>query len=150
MENPDGKIRKLTWWERQQLERQGCQAEDWEAVEISDGTDFNLMRDIIFLGHVRLGLLGGEEGAGDGIFRSTLKDCTVSDHVLIRDVSMLEGCTIGTGAHIENVGNIRFEPEAMCGLGVAVGALDETGSRPVYLYPGLSSQMAELMARNPM
>ncbi|MDE6771729.1 MAG: DUF4954 family protein, partial [Muribaculaceae bacterium] len=58
-------------------------------------------------------------------------------------------CRVGKGALIENVARIEFEPEAPCGVGISISALDETGSRPVVAYPGLSSQTATLMARVP-
>ncbi len=130
MHNPmtdDVSPRRPEWWQRARLERQGCSSDDWNLVAISPAVDLSLIRNVRFCGKVIL-----EAGA------------------VVHDVpGGLVNCRVGKGARIENVAKIEFEPEAACGVGVAVAALDETGSRPVYIYPGLSSQIATLMARVP-
>lgn len=126
----DCKERKLEWWERCQLESQGCRAADWTRVRVKDDTALASLRDVEFVGDVSLGSLNAE--AGDVIERVRLVNCKIGDYVTIR-----------------NVGSIEFEPESPCGLGTEVCVLDESGSRPVAIYPGLSAQMALLMARMP-
>lgn len=61
----------------------------------------------------------------------------------------ISNCIIRENATVENVDTIEFEPEATHGIGVMVSVLDETGSRAIPIYPGLSSQMATFMARDP-
>lgn len=126
----DSKERKLEWWERCQLESQGCRAADWTRVRVHDDTDLAAVRDVEFVGDVSLGALNA--AAGDVIERVRLVNCKIGDYVTIR-----------------NVGCIEFEPESPCGIGTEVCVLDESGSRPVVIYPGLSAQMALLMARMP-
>lgn len=119
--------RHLEWWEIRQLEEQGCSSDCWDSVTVSAHTDLSLIRNSHFGGEVAIG----------------------SD-VLIRNVAGgIHNCRIGDGARVENVARIEFEPEAPCGVGTPVSALDETGSRPVAIYPGISSQTATLMARVP-
>lgn len=129
-QNPDpsrSAPRRLEWWESARLEKQGCSAADWNSVKISPLADFSLIRNVRFGENVVV-----EEGA------------------VVRDIpGGIANCRVGKGARIENVARIEFEPEAMCGVGTLVSALDETGSRPVAIYPGLSSQTATLMARVP-
>lgn len=76
----------------------------------------------------------------------------VSEHTdlsRIRNVRFSGEIHLGNGVLLENIGLMEFEPEAPCGIGTEVCVLDETGSRAVRIYPGLSAQAAMLMARDP-
>lgn len=119
--------RHLTPEEVSRLEQQGCSSDNWESVTISPLTDLSNIRNAHFGGRVSIG-----EGA------------------VIRNVpGGIFNCTVCRDARIENVARIEFETEAPCGVGIAVACLDETGSRPVRAYPGLSAQVATLMTRCP-
>lgn len=117
----------LDWWQIAALEKQGCSADDWNRVKISQGVNLDRIRNVHFGGNVSV-----ESGA-----------------VLRNIPGGIYNCRVGQEAVIENVSRIEFEEEAPCGVGISVAALDETGSRPVKIYPGLSSQIATLMARVP-
>lgn len=120
-------LRNLKWWETAQLEKQGCTAENWDHIHVAPDIDLTGIRNAHFSGNV-----------------------TISEGTVIRNVpGGIRNCHIGKDVCIENVARIEFEPEAACGVGIAVCALDETGSRPVRAYPGLSAQVATLMAREP-
>lgn len=143
-------FRVPTWWERQQLERQGCLSTDWSLVEIHTGCHLESLRNVRLDGHCRIGVLGDADHPGSGIENARLEDCVIADGVTIRNVGgSIRNAVVEEGAVIENVGRIEFEPEASCGLGLQVSVLDETGSRPVAIYPGLSAQAAVLMALEP-
>lgn len=117
----------LKWWQRDQLEKQGCSATDWRLVAVSPRVNLLNIRNVRFSGSIVI-----EEGA------------------IVRDIpGGISNCHIGRHAIVENVARIEYESEAPCGVGVAVSVLDETGSRPVVIYPGLSAQIATLMARVP-
>lgn len=118
---------RLVWWQIQQLEKQGCSSDDWTSVLVSPATDLSKLRNAHFGGRVTIGKGAVIRNVPGGIFN----------------------CRVGENAVIENVARIEFEPEAPCGVGISISALDETGSRPVVAYPGLSSQVATLMARVP-
>ncbi|MDE6769691.1 MAG: DUF4954 family protein [Muribaculaceae bacterium] len=119
--------KQLEWWQTAQLEKQGCSADNWELVTFSPDVDLRLVRNVHFGGNVIV-----EGGAR------------------LRNVpGGIHNCRIGKDAIVENVARIEFEEEAPCGVGISIAALDETGSRPVKAYPGLSSQIATLMARVP-
>ena len=119
--------RQLQWWQTAQLEKQGCSADDWNRVRFSPDVDLKTIRNVHFGGHVSV-----ESGAR------------------LRNIpGGIYNCRVGRDAVIENVYRIEFEEEAPCSVGTSVAALDETGSRPVKIYPGLSSQIATLMARVP-
>ncbi len=67
----------------------------------------------------------------------------------IRNVRLSGDVHIGANVTIENVGLLEMDSSAMCGLGTEVCVLDETGSRSVKIFPGLSAQLATLIARDP-
>lgn len=67
----------------------------------------------------------------------------------IRNVRFSGKMLIGSGVVLENIGLLEFEAEAPCGVGTEVCVLDETGSRAVRIYPGMSSQLAMITARDP-
>ena len=109
-----------------------------------------MVRSTRFVGDVKIGMLQADSGHDEGIYNAMIKDCVIGDHVYISGVAgRLEGLTIDDEACIENVGRIIAEPEADFGVGTAVSVLDETGSRPVYIFPGLTAQLAVLMAHRP-
>jgi len=140
----------MEWWEIQQLERQGCYAADWGEVLVSDTTDLRLIRRVYFEGKVSIGRLQREEGLRCGISDALLEDTKIGDDVEIRNVpGGVHNVIIGDRVRIINTDSIRIESDAPCGVGTTVSVLDETGSRPVVIYPGLSAQMACLMARLP-
>lgn len=115
-----------------------------------DGLDMRLVRSCRFSGTVKIGALASGQEREQGIFNAVIRDCTIGDNVFISGVAgCLEGLTIDDDVRIENVGRIIAEPGADFGVGTAVSALDETGSRPVYIYPGLTSQIAAMMAHRP-
>lgn len=109
------------------LESQGCYSDDWDLVKISAGTNLGKIRNVVFRGSVEIG----------------------SDAEIINVHGGLENVSIGNGVRIVNVAKIKNSKGATCGIGAKVDVLDETGSRPVRIYPGLSAQTATLAARIP-
>ena len=66
----------------ERLEQQGCSATDWQTVEMTPETDAALIRDVEFIGTVRLGRLDRSVRAEAGIRHAMLRDCTLGDDVL--------------------------------------------------------------------
>ncbi|MBD5237885.1 MAG: DUF4954 family protein [Bacteroidales bacterium] len=129
-----------------ELTANGCRALDWKRVKFHPNTDFSRFHNLSLEGDIRF-------GASDhtNIYENArIVNCIFGDYVTIRNIGIkLENCHIGNRARIENVGSVTFEPEALCGVRTEVSVLDETGSRPVIIYPGLTAQIALLMAREP-
>lgn len=71
------------------------------------------------------------------------------DPYLIRNVNFHGVIHIGANVTLENIQRLEYTPGARCGIGTRVAVLDETGSRSVPIFPGLSSQIATLYARVP-
>lgn len=117
-----------TWWKIAQLEKQGCICDNWESITFSPDVDLEKIRNVCFGTNVSV-----ESGA------------------IVRNIrGGVSNCRIGKDAVIENVDRIEFDHEAACGVGTLICALDETGSRPVVAYPGITAQAATLMAREPI
>ncbi len=148
MQNPDR--RQLTMEQAALLERHGCTCPDWNRVRISPDTDLRLIRFCRFYGDVSIGsLLRGAE-ASEGLYNAVIADCNIGDNVYINNVGgRLYGLNIGSRVRIDNVGRIEAEPGASFGIGTEVSALDETGSRHVAIFPGITSQIATLAAHRP-
>lgn len=111
----------------EQLESQGCFSEDWTLVDISENTDLRRIRNVYFRGRVSIG--SGAE--------------------IINVPGGLLDVRIGDNVRIVNVDRIERTPDATFGIGTEVAVLDETGGRPVKIYPGISSQVATLAAMRP-
>ncbi|MDE7409692.1 MAG: DUF4954 family protein [Muribaculaceae bacterium] len=113
--------------EIEMLERQGCFSDDWNKVKISEKTDLRRIRNVYFRGNVSV-------GAGTEIINvpGGLCDVRIGDHV-----------------RIVNVARIESHAGAVFGIGTEVAVLDETGSRPVKIYPGISSQTAAVAVLMP-
>lgn len=145
-----GAYRPLALAEIGRLKAQGCYSSDWSRVSVREGIDLHFIRSVRFAGTVKIGAFINTDSDDIGIYNAVIKDCIIGDDVFISGVAgRLEGLTIDDNVRIENVGRIIAEPEADFGLGTAVSVLDETGSRPVYIYPGLTAQIATLMAHRP-
>lgn len=141
-------FRNPEWWEIQQLEKQGCTAEDWNLITIARNCDLKRIHEIDFEGSVTIGLL--DDSKGGKLCRALIRNSVIGDGVTVRNVpGGLINTTVGEGALICNVDRIEFEPEATCGVGTEVAVLDESGSRRVLIWPGLSAQIAALIARTP-
>ncbi|MCM1153635.1 MAG: DUF4954 family protein [Muribaculum sp.] len=142
--------RPLEWWEVQQLERQRCSATDWSLVKVGSDVDLSLIRDVEFIGANVVEGLDSAQWPGCGLKSITADNCRFEPGVRVRYVpGGLHNVLVETSAVIENTDRIEFEPEALCGQGVIVNVLDESGSRPVKIHAGLSAQSAALMARIP-
>lgn len=140
----------LTPRQIEHLKQNGNIATDWSKVKIHPEADLELIRGCEFEGDVAVGLLDSEKYPGSGLRRVLLRDTTVGDGVRLRNIpGGISGATIGNEAVIENTARISYEPQSLCGIGTRVGVLDETNSREVIIYPGLSAQSAILMARAP-
>ncbi|MDE6023377.1 MAG: DUF4954 family protein, partial [Muribaculaceae bacterium] len=109
------------------LKKQGCHSTDWNLVSISEDTDLGKIRNVYFKGPVSIG----------------------ANAEIINVPGGLANVRIGDNVRIVNVARIENKTDAKYGIGTEVAVLDETGGRPVRIYPGISSQIAALAARLP-
>lgn len=111
----------------EQLESQGCVSNDWNLVSINEGTDLSRVRNVYFSGPVSIG----------------------SNPEILNVAGGLSNVRIGDNVKIINVAKIENSPSATFGVGIDIAVLDETGTRPVRIYPGISAQIATMAARLP-
>ena len=109
------------------LESQGCVSDDWSQVSIAEGVELGRIRNVYFSGPVSIGR--GSE--------------------IINVPGGLSNVRIGEDVRIVNVARIVNSPEATYGVGTDIAVLDETGTRSVRIYPGISAQIATMAARLP-
>lgn len=145
--------RKLSSDEIAALQRQGCTAEDWSQIEVSDAFMPDHIFRTVFSGKVRLGSFKGSFTLPGGLTRhsgicdATLHDVSVGDDCCIRSVrGYIARYDIGDGTLIENVGTIVTDCESSFGNGVKVSVLNETGGREVTIHDCLSAHEAYMVA----
>lgn len=147
-------IRLLTEEEIFILEQQGCVADDWTAVTVSEDFSAACVRNVEMHGEVRLGTFSGSIEVSRGCWRrcgvrnAVLCDVTVGDNCLIDNVGChISNYDIGVDCVIMNVGTVETTDGATFGQGQVISVLNEAGQGNVTLYPCMSAQMADLMVR---
>ena len=129
-------MRKLSENEIAALMSQGCTAEDWQAITVSDDFSADHIHQTDFYGEVHLGSFNETIEVAEGFTK----------HSGIRR-SMLRNCIIGNNCLIEDVGQINTTPDASFGEGRVISVLNEVGDGNVMIFDGLNSQLASLMVK---
>ena len=131
-------MRTLTPSEIQQLEQQGCTAEDWQRIEVADTQSLKYIRHARFSGDIRIGRfqksfdMPGGIHKHTGIFHATLHNVTIGDDCCIENIkNYIANYDIGDDCFIENVDIILCDGPTAFGNGVDVAVLNETGGREV-------------------
>ena len=127
-------MRKLTQQEIDALISQGCQAESWDNIQVSDPFDVRRVQSVRFYGCVYLGSNTGTIEVVDGFDKPCGVRNTSLRNVIIGDNSLIEDTTL--------VANT-----VKAGEDLIIPVLNEAGDGNVMLYPGMSSQMAALQIR---
>ncbi|MFO8030213.1 MAG: DUF4954 family protein [Cyclonatronaceae bacterium] len=134
------------------LKENGCLAENWDHVLVSDGFQSDRIRNVYFSGRNKLGVFDGsidlEEGESVrcGIYNSTLRDAVVEDNAFIASVQFLSRYKVEEGAVVRNVGTIAVSRETAFGNGTEISVLNEAGGREVMMYDRMTAQVAAIMA----
>jgi len=147
------RLRLLTPGEIGQLEQQGNWAESWSRVRVADGFDPGTVRLSSFHGDVTLGQFARAvrlaEGVNlpSGIYRSTLANCVIGHHALVRDVRLLANQVVGEGAVLLDCGCLMCAGETTFGNGRVLPLAVETGGREVAVYAEIDLETAAAIAR---
>lgn len=146
--------RKLTQQEIDTLIINGCQAEDWNLVEVARGFDPHCVRRTTFYGYAKLGGCCGSIEVSEGFVKrcginnATLRNVTIGDSCLIENVgNYMNNVVVGNRCHISNVCTIETRPGATYGQGSLISVLNEVGDGNLLLFDGLNSQLAALMVK---
>jgi NDP-sugar pyrophosphorylase family protein len=147
--------RSLTEEEITILEDNGCTADDWSAINVSEDFVPAFIKDVTFYGNVCLGVFDKyieiEEGfrRHSGISHATLRNVTVGDNCLIENIgNYISEYVIGEECYIVNVGTMAADYDnSYFGEDNTISVLNEDGSGNVIFFNGLSSQLAAFMVK---
>ena len=131
------------------LKNQGCTAEDWSRVYITDEFDPELVSHVHFKGTVKIGRLtdqGTDEAdQNTGLHNVTLENVEIGDDCFISDVhSGIKNMKIGSYVKIANVGTLACNKKSTFGNGHSIDVLNEAGGRELKITARTNSQMAYL------
>lgn len=146
-------FRHLTEAEVLQLQRQCCDAENWETVLVAPDFDPRRVNHCSFSGDVRLGAFRGEFKLAGGYVKQSglsyvaLHNVSVGNDCCIEHIhNYIANYVIGNHAFIQNVDVIAVTQLSSFGNGVEVAVLNETGGREVPISDKLSAHLAYIMA----
>ena len=145
-------FRKLTSEEIRVLEAQGCEARDWNEVEVAYAFDPQYVRNTNFSGHNKLGVFGkeivlpGGLTIHSGIYNATLHNCEVGDDAHLYNIhNYIANYHIGANTCIENVNAILVDGKTTFGNGVRVPVMNEGGGREIPIFNELSASLAYIL-----
>ena len=146
-------FRSLTESEVKQLEQQGCMAESWGDIKVTEGFDATKVVNSRFSGSIRLGNFSGEFTLAGGIKKisgirnATLHNVTVGNGCCIENVkNYIANYVIADNVFIENVDCMVVDCLSSFGNGTQVSVLSETGGREVIIHDNLSAHEAYIAA----
>ncbi|MDP2337566.1 MAG: DUF4954 family protein [Bacteroidota bacterium] len=149
----DQEYRSLSLPEVEILKQQGCSADDWNQISVSDKFVFENVRNVQFSGSVQIGNnYGIVEFSGGivrncGIYNASIHNCTIGDHVYINQIpNYIANYDIHDHVILENIELCLVENETSFGNGIKLATLDETGGRGVMIYDKLSAHLAYFLA----
>ena len=147
--------RNLTDPEITALQANGCWAEDWMRIEVSEDFMPNFFHRVMFYGDIRLGTFTDnvEVSRGfmkhSGINNATLRNVTIGNNCLIENISgFINNYVIGDDCIITNVCTMETTDGATYGEGNLISVLNEVGDGNLILFRGLTSQVAALMVKH--
>jgi len=145
------KYRTLTNTEITQLEQNGCQAQTWDKITVSEGFDTTRVKNVDFAGTVKIGAFKKEKDIYDGItkpsglYQSHIQNCIIHDDVYISNVKFLANYEIHPDTILHNVYRLTVSGESNFGNGIKIEILNEGGGRELTIFDKLSAQIAYMM-----
>ncbi len=143
----------LSQSEIEALTSQGCSADNWCNISVSEGFDTKHITNVQFSGTIRIGAFNHQFSHTSGVkhhaglHNALIHNCTIEDNVYINRINNhIANYHIGKNAFIENCNTISVDGETSFGNGTLVPVLDETGKRSVPIFNNMSSHIAYIIA----
>lgn len=133
------------------LSERGCQCTDWSRVLVTDDFRPRALRNVTFVGDVALGqmnataMLDGVE-LPCGIENATIANCQLGDNCLVRNVDLLSGYKLESGAVVAQCRCVAADTDTTFGIGELVAVVNEGGGREVPLSANMTSNIAHMVA----
>ncbi|MBN2167332.1 MAG: DUF4954 family protein [Marinilabiliaceae bacterium] len=139
--------RNLTSSEISILESQGCFSINWSDTLVTEELNTKHIRNVEFIGANKVSISTSNcDMEPSGIYNCTIKNCTIEDHVIIKNVGIISNYIVRSHAKIENCNSIEVFDNPTFGSGTEVSVINEAGGREVLLYEQLNAPIAHLMA----
>ncbi len=133
------------------LEEQGCIAEDWNEIAVSEDFTPDTIHNVTFYGHVDIGSMMGSIEVEEGFFRrcgirnASLRNVSIGDDCLIENIrGYINGYSIGDHCLLSDIGTMTCQEDATFGNGTVISVLNEGGDGNVTLSEELTAQVAWL------
>lgn len=147
--------RSLTEEEISILEDNGCTAEDWSIINVSEDFQPAYVNNVAMYGDVNLGVFDKHVEIDDGfckhsgIRNATLRNVTIGDNSIIENIgNYISDYVIGDECYIVNVGTLSTNSGATFGEGNIISVLNEAGDGNIVFFDALSSQLAAFMVKH--
>ena len=164
LERPKSAFRQLRAHELEILVKNGNIADNWEELLVTDEFDPVQILNSSFHGLVRIGAVSNatlehhDLQLPVGITNSMVSSCDIGDHVAIHNVRYLAHYIIGDRSIVSNIDEMHTTDHAKFGNGilkdgedeevlVTLDLINETGSRAVQPFDGMTTADAYLWAR---
>ena len=135
MENKQTLYRNLTVSEVEQLKASGNYSCDWAAIRVAEPFNIRDVRSNTFDGEVTI-------GGRATIVNSALRNVTLGEDTVVRDVRLLSGYAIGAGSELFNIGEMSCDGKAG-----KVEVMNENGGRWIRPFAGMTTGDAYMWAR---
>lgn len=144
--------RKLTQQEQDQLIAQGCSAQDWQLIEVTEHFSAQYVNNVRFSGKIRLGVFSAEYDlpggitVHSGVSHAMLHNVQIGNNVRIYNVhNYIANYIIDDNTCIENVNALVVDGRTRFGNGICVPVMNEGGGREIPIYDHLSAHLAYIM-----
>jgi hypothetical protein len=141
--------------EQEQLERQGCHAENWSEVKVAEGFCAGAVRNCGLYGRIRLGAFRARVQVGknstalpSGVYNADLSNVVVGDDALVSRTTLVSNVVVGPTACILGCGEVLCTGGTAFGNGIELPLAIETGGRETRVYAEITVAAAAGVAAN--
>lgn len=144
--------RLLTQAETETLQRQGCEAEEWNNIRVSGDFNPKYIVNVQFSGQIWIGSfqktfeMSGGFKRHSGLYNCAIHNCSIGKDVYINKIhNYIANYDIGDEVYIENTTQILVDGRTSFGNGVIVSVMNEIGGREIPIFNFLSAPLAYML-----